>query len=132
MGTIFQVLTLAWSLQGGVYGTNATQLYSSREVSSPFFIDTEFEIQLPFSFQKGGRDIFFIGAETESQFFPLSKIIGFQPWQDTYKFNAGIRFWGIEIAYQHECIHPVVTSGENGSYYFAAYDKISAKIAGTF
>ena len=34
----------------------------------------------------------------------------FSPFRDTYQFEAGIQFQGIELGWLHECSHPVATN----------------------
>lgn len=133
MNTVFQVLTLAWSLQGGQYITNSMADENSFSVNSPYFVTTSFEIQIPFSWTKGDPNGIFIGANTETQFFKNPDQLGFDPWQDNFKINAGIRFIGIEFGVEHECIHPITADyRKENSKYFAAYDKLYGKISGTF
>ena len=130
MNSIFQLLTLAWTLQGGQYITDQFNISGTFVSKSPFFLDAKFEIQLPISFEKGDKNNIFIGSETESQFFKDSDQLGFDPWQDTYRFNVGARWMGMELGYQHECIHPVLVENIPPSTYFAGYDKVYFKVSG--
>jgi len=132
MNSIFQVITLVWTLQGGQYTTNAIELGSFYTSNAPYFFETSFEFQIPLNWKKGDMDNFFIGADTESQFFQDKSQIGFYPWQDRYRFNAGIRVFGAEFGYQHQCTHPVVTTLLKASEYFDGYDKIYVKVVGSF
>lgn len=134
MNSIFQVLTLAWSLQGGQYFGNAINDAGVFSTNDNYFFQTSFEFQVPISLTKGDPNQFFIGAETESQFFPNSKsVFNFSPWQDTYIFNAGVRFLGMELGYHHECVHPIIVQDRlETSSYFSGYDKVYAKVSGSF
>jgi len=133
MNTVFQVITLAWSLQGGQYFGNAINDAGVFSTNDNYFFQTEFEFQIPFSWEKGGKNMIFIGAETESQFAPHPGRLQFSPWQDAFTFNAGVRVIGIELGYQHQCIHPVVVQDRpETSKYFSGFDKIYAKVSGSF
>jgi len=134
MNTIFQVLTLAYTLQGGQYFNNAMNDAGVFTTNNNYFIQTSFEFQVPFSWTKGDKNNLFIGSETENQFFPSSNDpFNFSPWQDTFRFNAGLRFFGVEFEYQHECVHPIVfdQSVDHG-HLSSNYDKIYLKLTGSF
>lgn len=132
MNSIFQVLTLAWSLQGGQYFNNAVNDAGVFSTNNNYFFTTQFEFQVPLSWIKGDANNFFIGAETENQFFPNPKApLNFVPWQDTYQFNSGIRFYGVELGYQHECSHPLwISLLENHSQYSSNHEKVYIIIHG--
>ena len=134
MNTVFQVLTLAWSLQGGQYFNNAVNDAGVFSTNNNFFVETGFEFQIPFSWVKGDRNNLFLGANTENQFFkPQFKDWTFSPWQDTFTFVAGVRVVGIEVGFEHQCTHPIVFSqNENTSKYISSYDKIYIRTTGTF
>lgn len=134
MNSVFQVLTMVWTLQGGQYFDNAINDAGVFSTNNNYFIETAFEFQLPISLVKGDRNNLFIGALTENQFFPNpGRQINFNPWQDTYRFNAGIRFFGVELGYQHECVHPVVFSQNYVvSRYNSSYDRLHIKVSGIF
>ncbi len=134
MNSIFQVLTLAWSLQGGQYFNNAVNDNGVFTTNNNYFIQTSFELRVPMSWTKGAVNNFFIGADTENQFAKLQTADWtFSPWQDTYKFNLGIRFFETEFGFQHECTHPIVFSqAKKPSQYIASYDKIYIKVSSSF
>lgn len=133
MTSIFSVLTMVWTLQGGQYFNNAATIVPKFITNDNYFIQTSFEFQLPLSLVKGDSNNFFIGADTESQFFKCPSFYGFSPFQDAYKFNAGLRFYDIELGFQHMCTHPVVFSQNvSHSEYFSSYDKVYLKVSGSF
>jgi len=128
MNSLFQILTLSWSLQGGQYINNVVDM-NTIDSNSPYFLTTQFELIIPMSLVKDDENQFFLGGETETQFFKDGN--GFSPWQETYSVSIGFRLMGIEGGYQHECIHPVVQSDSfRQSSYFAGYDKIHLKVTG--
>lgn len=149
MNTIFQVVTMVWTLQGGSYFNESVPMATNHILShsdagtiseaslkyvpfNPLFLDFSAEFQIPFSLQKGDKDQFFIGGGTESRFFPSANQIGFEPFQQKYIFDAGIRIFGIEIGYQHMCLHPVTPEPTiKASDFFDGYDKVYAKISGS-
>ena len=62
----------------------------------------------------GFNEVLFVGAnittyatpsENQSQWYP-----SFSPFRDTYQFEAGLSYNGIEIGWVHECSHPVATN----------------------
>ena len=130
MQSIFQVLTLLWSLNGGQYFNDNLNLNGEFQGGNPYFVDTKVELQVPLSWQKGDESNLFIGADTESQFFKSAEFWGFAPWQDSYIFSAGIRAFGLEVGFQHECVHPVLSQGVDASQLFASYDKVYLKLQG--
>lgn len=134
MNTVFQVLTLAWSLQGGQYFNNAINDAGVFSTNDNYFLQTSFEFQVPFSWTKGDNNHFFIGSSTENQFAKLEmNDWTFSPWQDTFTFSTGMRFEDFEIGFQHQCIHPIVFSqNEQTSQYLASFDKAYIKVSGTF
>lgn len=133
MNTVFQVITLAWSLQGGQYFKDSVVLNGIEETRSPYFVVTSFELSLPFSWKKGDKNGFFIGSTTETKFFKNPDQIGFDPWQDTFTINSGIKLVGFEFGIEHQCVHPLIVSGHaDRSYFFSGYDKVYCKISGTF
>jgi hypothetical protein len=129
MNTFFQIVSLSWSLSGGQLLNEAVAVGDEFSVASPYFVTTEFEFQVPFSWSKGGGDQFFGGGSTENRFLPYGGIY-FAPWQDTYTFNTGVRLYGMELGYEHQCIHPVVVQNEALSSFFKGYDKVYFKIEG--
>lgn len=134
MNTIFQVVTLAWSLQGGQYVNSAIIFSEALVTNENYFFETSFEFQIPFSWTKGDANHLFIGADTETQFYPNPKAsTSFIPWQDTYSLNVGVRVLGVELGYQHLCSHPIVPNNmQNISKLNYAYDKVYAKVSGEF
>jgi len=132
MNTIFQVLTLAYTLQGGQYFNNAMNDAGVFTTNNNYFIQTSFEFQVPFSWTKGDTNNFFIGGETETQFSKIDSYY-FSPWQDTYMVSGGIRVIGVEIGYQHTCSHPVTPDSiKIPSKLNFAFDKVYVKISGLF
>jgi hypothetical protein len=133
MNSIFSVLTMVWTLQGGQYFNNAMVMGPEFATNNNYFIQTSFEFQLPLSLVKGDSNNFFIGADTENQFFKCTDFYGFAPVQDTYRFNTGIRFYGIELGFQHMCLHPVIFDQNiKPLKYLSSYDKIYFKVSGSF
>jgi len=130
MSSIFQVITLAWSLSGGQYLTNATAYENYFFESSNYFVDIDFELQIPISLVKGGTEMFYIGSSIENQFIKAPKFWGMAPRYDEYIFNAGVRFFELEIGFEHMCFHPVMVSSLPTTKYFSSYDKIYISIDG--
>jgi len=130
MSSIFQVITLVWSLSGGQYLTNATVYDEYFSSNSNFFVETSFEFQLPFNLVKGGEDMFFIGSSTENQFMKSDITWGMIPRQDTFIFSTGVRFLGFELGFNHMCLHPVNDFNTDSYVFFSGYDKVYLKIDG--
>jgi hypothetical protein len=129
MNTFFQIVSLTWSFTGGQFQNEAIAAGQEFYTASPYFVTTEFEFQAPFSWQKGGEDQVFMGGSLENRFVPHGEL-SFAPWQDTYTFKSGVRLYGAEFGYEHQCIHPVVVQGEAISSFFKGYDKFYFKIEG--
>ena len=70
-------------------------------------------------------DLFFIKGATKT-YFIFDEFHGF-PFFAYYSFGAGIRFNGIEIGYNHKCLHPVI-SNQNNIGNTNSYDEIYFKI----
>ncbi len=68
MNTIFQVVTLAWSLQGGQYLGTSFEVDGIYEKTTPSFFEAAFELSIPFSLIKGDENLFYIGSKSESHF----------------------------------------------------------------
>lgn len=132
MKSIFEVVTLVWSLQGGQYFNNAILDNNEFSTNNNYFLESSFEFQFPLSFIKLDVNNIFIGSKYENQ-FTNSNDIYFKPWQDTYKVNFGIRFIGIEIGFEHICSHPVFPNNNNEiSKINYSYDKLYGKVSGNF
>jgi len=132
LNSIFQVLTLAWSLQGGQYFGNAINDDGVFSTNDNYFFQTSFEFQIPLSWVKGDKNQFYVGAESENQFFKHQfSDWTMSPYQDTFDFHAGIRFIGIELGFDHRCVHPVIFSQNyETSKIFSSFDKVHVKISG--
>jgi len=130
MSSIFQVITLAWSLSGGQYLSNATVYDEYFSRNSNFFVETSFELQIPLSLIKGGEDVLFIGASTENQFMKSGISWGMIPRQDTFIFSTGIRAFGFELGFDHMCLHPIEDYNTESSKFFSGYDKLYVSVSG--
>lgn len=49
-------------------------------------------------------------SEVQSQWYP-----SFSPFRDTYQFEAGLFFRGIEVGWLHECSHPVAPNHQQNT-----------------
>jgi len=130
MSSIFQVITLAWSLSGGQYLTNATAYEDYFINSNDYFAKIDFQLQIPMSFVKGDGNMVFVGASVDNRFIKAPSFWGMAPRYDEYIFNAGIRFFEIEIGFEHMCFHPVMVSSLPTDRYFMGYDKVYFEITG--
>lgn len=61
-------------------------------------------------------DHVFVGGSTEAWMSPDGEST-FNPFEGFYIFSAGLRGWGFEVGYRHECDHPIVSTFD---YSFAA------------
>lgn len=131
MNTIFQIMTLAWSIQGGQMVNQNMSLDGIFTTFNPIYIDLRIEGQIPLSFTKGDENQVFFSYEN------LNTMIGngspsMTPLQETYTFSTGIRFIGVELGYEHQCSHPVESTGNTPSKLFSSYDKFYGKVLGKF
>ena len=107
MDSIFQVLTLAWSLQGGVLpDMDATDTVQDVfHVGPVLYAEYGFELSYPvFSGQKDDASGIYLGTSLRNEF---KKGEGFHmaPIQDTYTFSGGIRWKELTIGFDHACTH---------------------------
>jgi len=110
MNSIFQVLTLSWSLSGGmlpgVAATDTTE--ATYHYSAMFFAEYGFEFSYPiFSGNKDDNNGLYLGTSLRNEF--LKSTSGFQmaPMQDTYTFSSGVRWEELTIGFEHVCTHSV-------------------------
>lgn len=57
-------------------------------------------------------------------FFSLYDGFGFIPSTTNYVFNGYFSMKGFKIGYKHMCDHPIISSGNLKTYYWASYNKI--------
>jgi hypothetical protein len=58
---------------------------------------------------QGFDDHLFVGGSVQTWESPNGNDL-FSPSEAFYIFNAGLRGWGFEVGYRHECDHPIVTT----------------------
>jgi hypothetical protein len=123
------ILSLAFEMEGGFCPLSSFQLYNPPEL-----VDSE----IPLFFKLDGElilfHVFFIGGGMRSVFFNTS---GY--YMDTisidYNFRVGFRIAeGIEIVFQHTCIHPALTYINPGALDYrsleGAYETLSIRFKG--
>lgn len=136
MNTIFQVLSLAWSLESGALpgltiADTETDYFKS---SNAYYLEASFELQLPIlSWQKADRDGLYLGASFNNVFMASGISFATVPIEDTYKVKGGFRWDGVTLGFEHECMHPVATDAKGKvlmQYVFGGYDKVFVKLEG--
>ena len=129
MQTVFQVLTLAWSFSGGLYSNEAINDQGLFTTASPYFLDAEFSLEIPFTLTKGAPDFAFIGAENEDQFTPDGWTNA--PYRETYTTKAGVHLFGVDAGYEHQCMHPLFSAPTGLSNQITeSFDKFYIKVTG--
>ena len=130
MNTIFQVLTLAWTLSGGQYVNEALNDQGVFSVSNSSFLDLSMEVQIPLSMHKGDDNYAFVGGTNEVQ-QNYEGGTSLTPYRETYDAEAGVRAFGVELGYKHECVHPVYSTGSGLSTQInSSFDKFYIKVTG--
>ena len=86
----------AWAIQNGQPAPNT---------SIPLYANLDGEVAIAPWGEHGLQ--MFAGGGIRDDFYPVNWH-DFDPWQDTYKFRAGLRWGPVTIAYQHVCFHPVM------------------------
>jgi hypothetical protein len=136
MNSIFQVLTLSWSLSGGVLPDMAVAPSASQtfKIGPQMFAEYAFELSCPiFSGRKNDADGIFLGTEIRNQFVKASGSSMFDPLQDTYTFSAGVRWDELTVGFDHSCTHSIenLIQGQIASQtLFGAMDRVYVKLAG--
>ena len=73
--------------------------------SLPLYVNLQGDVAIA-PWGESGFQIF-AGGGIRDDFYPVAWD-NFDPWQDTFKFDAGLRWGPIELRYQHVCFHPVL------------------------
>ncbi len=136
MNAIFQVLTLAWSFQGGVLpeldmGSILQPVYLNHGLE---FVAYSFEATYPvFSGRKDDVDGMYVGSSLENVFTNGVQLLRFSPIQDTYKFSAGVRWGGLTLGWDQICTHSIETVRDNkvaSQYLFGDMTRVFLKVEG--
>lgn len=72
-------------------------------IEQVYYIDMDVEIIV--------QNFFFVGGDWKTYFQPCEAGHSFYPVEARYTFNTGLRYKNIEIGFEHQCIHPVVSGG---------------------
>ncbi len=136
MNTLFQILTLSWSLQGGVLPQTALSpsiedVYTS---GPQLFVEYGFELSYPiFSGNKSDQNGIYTGTTLRNQFVKSGSGAEFAPIQDTYTFSAGVRWNELTVGFDHVCTHSVGNNVQNqlvSQTLFGSMDQIFVKLDG--
>lgn len=136
MNSLFQILTLSWSLQGGVLPDVATasSVDSVLSVGPTFYAEYGFELSYPiFTNQKLDRNGVYFGTALRNEFKKGEESFQFDPIQDTYTFSTGLRWNELTIGFDHVCTHSIesLIHGEIVTQrLFGAMDKFFVRIDG--
>lgn len=132
MNSLFQILTLSWSLQGGMIPDEGFNVGGQFLQYNSIFITMSAELTLPiFTFHKDDPNCVFFSFSNEEDMTPDGWYT--RPIQETYDTSFGLRWGGLEAGYAHECSHSVESTTGTGIFsqeLFHSYDKIYAKISG--
>jgi hypothetical protein len=136
MNTIFQVMTLAWSLQGGMIPDMSTS-DRTNNVLNPgplYFAEYGFELSYPiFSGVKSDENGIYLGTSLRNEFVKADTSFQMDPVQDTYTFNGGVRWNELTAGFAHSCTHSVenLVYGQIATQkLFGSIDKIFVKLSG--
>lgn len=135
MNTIFQVMTLAWSLQGGAMPNvnMADSIDSVVNYGPVLFAEYGFELSYPiFSGIKDDDSGIYTGVWIRNEFVRSSGLIYMTPIQDTYGFSLGVRWNELTVGYEHICTHPIesMIKGIVSQRIFGAVDKAFVRLSG--
>jgi|SRR6478609_8583495 len=137
MDTIFQVLTLAWSIQGGVLpGMETSDIVHDSIVLGPtFYSEYSFEFSYPiFSGQKTDQNGLYLGTSVRNVFINTSDdSVQIASLQDTYTVFGGLRWDVLTIGVEHACTHSVDSFVESTiitQMMFGNMDRVFVKLAG--
>ncbi len=138
--SIFQVISLAWSFQAGVlpgldYASPSENNYFS-EPALPFYWQCGVEFRIPvFTWTKTDKNGLYLGGQMTNIFSKDARVsYEFDPLQDTYSVDAGVRWQELTVGYEHACTHSVendVAGKIVSQELFGAYDKLFVKIEGS-
>lgn len=136
MDTIFQVLTLAWSIQGGVLpgvgmALSENDIFSTGPI---FYSEYEFEFSYPiFSGRKSDGNGIYLGTSVRNEFVKSAEGIQIASIQDTYTVSGGFRWDALTIGFSHACTHSVesmVKSQLIMQTMFGNMDRVFVKLSG--
>lgn len=138
MSSIFQVISLAWSLQAGMIpGLDIAAPLDNNYFTntSPYFWQGTIEFQIPvFSWTKSDHDGLYFGGQITNLFIKDPQPnYEFTPIQDIYSVDAGIRWKELTIGYEHCCSHSIDTDVNSrivSDELFGAFDKVFVKLSG--
>jgi len=136
MNSIFQVLTLSWSLSGGMLpGMTASVGYADAQLTGPiYYAEYGFELSYPvFSGLKTDQSGLYLGTQFRNEFEHAKDQSGMASLQDTYTISGGLRWNELTIGFEHTCTHSVETFDYSqivSTKLFGDMDKLFVKLSG--
>ena len=84
-----------------------TLSYQMQFVSDPVHFSTPNSFQSTLGIEALIAEHVFVGGSVQT-YEKMTVDTPFSPWESLYSFKAGLRGWGFEIGYRHECDHLVL------------------------
>jgi len=109
MNSLFQILTLAWSIEGGAIPSvdvsgDARNVY---RISPMYYGEYGFTLSYPIFDGQKGEDGIYIGTSIRNEFVKSNSMLQMAPLQDTYTFRSGIIWKELTVGFEHICTHSV-------------------------